>query len=50
VAARRVTFQFDDGTTGTMKAHRKVDLPGLVVGDAVIAEYAELPVIANSKE
>lgn len=47
-SSRRVTFQFDDGTTKTMKAHKKVDLSGLAVGDTVIVEYAESLMIANS--
>jgi hypothetical protein len=45
---RQVTFQFDDGTTRTMKAHKKVDLSGLAVGDSVILEYAESLIIATS--
>jgi hypothetical protein len=45
---RRVTFQFEDGTTQTMKAHKKVDLSGLGVGDTVVVEYAESLVIATS--
>jgi hypothetical protein len=47
-ASRRVTFQFQDGTTKTMKAHKKVDLSGLSVGDSVIVEYAESLVVATS--
>lgn len=46
--ARRVTFQFADGTTKTMKAHKSVDLSGLAVGDTVIVEYAESLIIATS--
>jgi hypothetical protein len=46
---RRVTFQFEDGTTRTMKAHKKVDLSSLAVGDTVIVEYAESLMIASSK-
>lgn len=45
---RQVTFQFGDGTTSSMKAHKKVDLSGLAVGDSVILEYAESLVIATS--
>ncbi len=45
---RRVTFQFDDGTTKTMKAHKKVDLSQFAVGDSVTVEYAESLVIATS--
>ena len=48
-AARRVTFQFEDGTTQTMKAHKKVDLSGLAVGDTVTVEYAESLIIATSQ-
>ncbi len=47
-ASRRVTFQFQDGTTKTMKAHKKVDLSGLAVGDSVTVEYAESLIIATS--
>lgn len=47
-STRRVTFQFGDGTTKTMKAHKNVDLSGLAVGDSVIVEYAESLVIATS--
>ena len=47
-AARKVTFQFGDGTTQTMKAHNKVDLSGLAVGDSVTVEYAESLIIATT--
>jgi hypothetical protein len=47
-STRRVTFQLEDGTTKSMKAHNKVDLAGLAVGDTVIVEYAESIVIAAS--
>jgi hypothetical protein len=47
-STRRITFQFDDGTTKTMKAHKKVDLSKLAVGDSVIVEYAESLIIATS--
>jgi hypothetical protein len=47
-ASQRVTFQFEDGTTKTMKAHKKVDLSGLSVGDSVTVEYAESLIIATS--
>jgi len=47
-STRQVTFQFQDGTTKTMKAHKKVDLSKLAVGDSVILEYAESLVIATS--
>lgn len=48
LSTRQVTFQFDDGTTKTMKAHKKIDLSKLAVGDSVILEYAESLVIATS--
>ena len=48
-AARKVTFQLDDGTTKTMKAHKNVDLSGLSVGDSVIVEYAESLIIITSQ-
>jgi hypothetical protein len=47
-STRRVTFQLEDGTTRSMKAHDKVDLAGLAVGDTVVVEYAESLVIATS--
>lgn len=47
-SARRVTFQLEDGTTKSMKAHNKVDLAGLAVGDTVVVEYAESLVIATA--
>lgn len=47
-STRQVTFQFDDGTTKTTKAHKKVDLSQLAVGDTVIVEYAESLIIATS--
>jgi hypothetical protein len=47
-STRRITFQLDDGTTKTMKTHKKVDLSKLVVGDTVIVEFAESLVIATS--
>ncbi|MFO1392695.1 MAG: hypothetical protein U1F09_02870 [Steroidobacteraceae bacterium] len=43
---RKVTFQLADGTTKTIKAHKKVDLSGLAVGDTVIVQYAESMVVA----
>lgn len=48
-SSRRVTFQLADGTTKTMKAHKKVDLSGLAVGDSVTVEFAESLAIATSK-
>ena len=48
-SSRKVTFELADGTTRTMRAHKKVDLSGLAVGDTVIVEYAEALVIATSK-
>ena len=48
-SSRRVTFQLADGSTKTMKAHKKVDISGLAVGDSVIVEYAESLAIATSK-
>jgi hypothetical protein len=47
-STRQVTFQFSDGTTKTTKAHKKVDLSQLAVGDTVIVEYAESLIIATS--
>ena len=47
-STRRITFQLDDGTTKSMKAHTKVDLSKLAVGDTVIVEYAESLIIATS--
>ncbi len=47
-STRQVTFQFGDGTTKTMKAHKKVDLSKLAVGDTVIVEFAESLMIATS--
>jgi len=47
-STRQVTFQFDDGTIKTTKAHKKVDLSQLAVGDTVIVEIAESLVIATS--
>jgi hypothetical protein len=47
-STRQVTFQLDDGTTKTMKAHKKVDLSKLAVGDTVIVEFAESLIIATS--
>lgn len=47
-STRRVTFQLDDGTTRSMKAHKKVDLTGLAVGDRVTVEYAEALIIATA--
>lgn len=46
--ARQVTFQYADGTTKTLKAHKKVDLSGLAVGDTVIIEFADAMVIATA--
>jgi hypothetical protein len=43
--ARKVSFQFADGTTKAMKAHKKIDLSGLKVGDTVVVQYAEALVI-----
>lgn len=48
MSTRQVTFQFDDGTIKTTKAHKKVDLSQLAVGDTVIVEIAESLVIATS--
>lgn len=45
---RKVTFQFADGSTQTMKAHKSTDLSGLAAGETVIIEYAESLVIATS--
>ncbi len=47
--ARSVTFELTDGTTKTVKAHKKIDLSGLAVGDTVIVEFAESLIIATSK-
>jgi hypothetical protein len=47
--SRKVTFELADGTTSTLKAHNKIDLSGLAVGDTVIVEYAESLVIATSQ-
>ena len=44
--ARKVTFQFADGSTKTLKADKKTDLSGLAVGDTVIVEFADAMVIA----
>jgi hypothetical protein len=49
VSSRKVTFEPADGTTKTVKAHKKVDLSGLAVGDTVIVEYADALVIATSR-
>jgi hypothetical protein len=43
---RKVTFQLADGSTKTIKAHKKVDLSGLAVGDTVIVQYAESMIVA----
>jgi NOL1/NOP2/fmu family ribosome biogenesis protein len=48
-SARSVTFELPDGTTKTVKAHKKIDLSGLAVGDTVIVEFAESLIIATSK-
>ncbi len=50
MSTRQVTFQFDDGTIKTTKAHKKVDLSQLAVGDTVIVEIAESLVIATSNQ
>jgi len=47
-AARKVTFQFADGTSKTLTADKKADLSGLAVGDTVIVEFADSLVIAAS--
>jgi hypothetical protein len=47
-STRHVTFQLADGTTKTMKAHDKVDIDKLAVGDSVTVEYAESLIIATS--
>jgi FAD/FMN-containing dehydrogenase len=47
-AKRLVTFEFADGSMHTMKAHKKVDLSKVAVGDAVTLEYAESLIVANS--
>ncbi len=47
-STRRVTFQLDDGTTKTMKAHKNADLSKIAVGDTVVVEYAESLIIATS--
>ena len=44
--ARKVAFQFADGSTKTLKADKKTDLSGLAVGDTVIVEFADAMVIA----
>ena len=44
--ARKVTFQFGDGSTKTLKADKKTDLSGLAVGDTVVVEFADAMVIA----
>lgn len=46
--SHQVTFQFADGTTKTLKAHKKVDLSGLAVGNTVIVEFADAMVIATA--
>lgn len=45
-SSRQVTFQFADGTTKTIKAHKKVDLSGFAVGDTVTVEFADSMLIA----
>ena len=45
-ALRKVTFQFGDGSTKTLKADKKTDLSGLAVGDTVVVEFADAMVIA----
>lgn len=47
-STRQITFQFADGTTKAMKAHKKVDLSRVAVGDTVIVEFAESLIIATS--
>lgn len=47
-SSRKVTFQFADGSTETMRAHKNVDLTGLSAGETIIVEYAESLVIATS--
>jgi hypothetical protein len=47
--ARKVTFQFADGTTKTLKADKKADLSGLAVGDTVVVEFADAMVIAATQ-
>ena len=46
--AKKLTLQFADGTTQTVKAHSKVNLQQLAVGDTLIAEIAESVVVATS--
>lgn len=46
--AKKVTLQFADGTTKTVKAHSKVNLQQLAVGDTLVAEIAESVVVATS--
>jgi Cu/Ag efflux protein CusF len=48
--ARKVTFQFPDGTTRTLKVHKDVDLSSLDVGQTVVVKYAVsmLVAVANS--
>jgi Cu/Ag efflux protein CusF len=48
--ARKVTLQFPDGTTKTLKVHKDVDLSGIDVGQTVIVKYAVsmLVAVANS--
>ena len=47
--ARKVTFQFADGSTKSLKADKKADLSGLAVGDTVIVEFADALVIAAAR-
>lgn len=48
--ARKVTFQFPDGSTRTLKVHKDVDLSSLDVGQTVVVKYAVsmLVAVANS--
>jgi hypothetical protein len=47
-AARKITFQFADGTTKTLKAGKKSGLKDLEVGETVIVQYAASVLIATS--
>lgn len=48
--AHKVTFQFPDGSTRTLKVHKDVDLSSLDVGQSVVVKYAVsmLVAVANS--
>jgi hypothetical protein len=47
-ASRKITFQFADGTTKTLKAGKKSGLKDLEVGETVIVQYAVSVLIATS--